>query len=112
MPRASLPHTPDVDLAARRAYVVEGGTSGVLTPDLEAFCQSGISVIVAACRPGETPVGGLGCGCRILADGRMRLLLPRPGNEGLLAAAERGARIAATFTQPFTHRSIQVKGSQ
>lgn len=112
MSRASQPHTPDVDLTARRAYAVEAGTRGVLTPDIEAFCQSGISVIVAACRPGETPVAGLGCGCRILPDGRMRLLLPRPGNERLLAMAERGARIAITFSQPFTHRSIQVKGSQ
>jgi hypothetical protein len=112
MPRASQPHTPDVDLAARRAYVAEGGAPGVLTPELEAFCQSGISVIVAACRPAEAPVAGLACGCRILADGRMRLLLPRPGNEKLLAMVECRARIAITFSQPFTHRSIQVKGSQ
>lgn len=112
MPRASQPHTPDIDLAARRAYAVAAGTPGVLTPELEAFCQSGLSVIVAACMAGEAPVAGLGCGCRILSDSRMRLLLPRSGNERLLALAERGARIAITFSQPITHRSIQVKGSQ
>ena len=42
----------------------------------------------------------------------MRLLLPRPGNEGLLAMVEQGAPIAITFSQPITHRSIQVKGSR
>lgn len=112
MSRAPQPHTPDIDIAARRAYVAEGGTPGVLTPDLEIFCQGGVSVIVAACLPAEAPVAGLGCGCRILLDNRIRLLLPRPDNEGLLAMVERGARIAVTFSQPITHRSIQVKGSQ
>ncbi|OHV83223.1 hypothetical protein [Mesorhizobium sp. ORS 3428] len=112
MPRASQPHTPDFEIAARRAYAADGDKAGVLTPDLEAFCQSGVSIVVAACRPAEAPVAGLGCGCRMRPDGRMRLLLPRPGNEELLAMLERGAGIAVTFTQPFTHRSIQVKGSQ
>lgn len=109
MPRASEPHTPEIDLAARRAYAAP---AGVLTPELEAFCQSGLSVIVAAGGPGLSPVGCLGCGCRILPDGRMRLLLPWSGNEELAAVAQRGGRIAATFSQPVTHRSIQVKGSR
>jgi hypothetical protein len=112
MPRASQPHTPDIDIAARRAWVAEDGSPRVLTPELEAFCQSGISVIVAASLPAEAPVAGPGCACRILPGNRMRLLLPRPGNEGLLAMVGRGARIAVTFSQPITHRSIQVKGSQ
>lgn len=112
MPRASKPHTPDIDVAAHRAYAVGGGVAAILTPDLESFCQSGVSVIVAVCSPGEAPLAGLGCGCRILSDRRMRLLLPRPGNEILLAKLEGGARIAVTFSQPITHRSIQVKGSQ
>lgn len=112
MPRASQPHTPDIDLAARRAYAAEGGTVGVLTPEIEAFCQGGVSVILAACGAGGAPVAGLGRGCRILPDGRMRLLLSRSGNERLLAIVERGGSIAATFTQPITHRSIQVKGSR
>ena len=112
MPRASRPHTPEIDLVARRAYAAEGGTSGVLTPELEAFCQSGISVIVAVCRPAEAPVAGLACGCVILPAARMRLLLPRAGNEELLTMVERGAGIAVTFSQPVTHRSIQVKGSR
>ncbi|CCF18385.1 conserved protein of unknown function [Pseudorhizobium banfieldiae] len=112
MPRASHPHTPDDDLAAHRAYSATLNTPRVLTPELEAFCQSGVSVIVGVCRRGETPIAGLGCGCRLRPDGRMRLLLARAGNEALLAAVDAGARISVTFSQPVTHRSIQVKGSE
>lgn len=110
MPRASQPHTPDLDLAARRQFAAEGATATVLTPDLKTFCQSGVSVIVAAGGPGEMPVAGVGSGCRVLSSGNMRLLLHRSGNEGLLATAERGGLVSATFSQPLTHRSIQVKG--
>ncbi len=111
MARASLPHSPDIDLAARRQYAANGFTAAILTPDLEAFCQSGVSVIVAAGGPGEPPVAGVGSGCRVLPGDRIRLLLHRSGNECVLSAAERGGRVSATFSQPFTHRSIQVKGS-
>lgn len=110
MPRASQPHTPDIDLAARRQFAAQGASAAVLTPDLESFCQSGVSVILAAGGPGEPPVAGVGSGCRMLPGGTMRLLLHRSGNEVLLAAAERGGLVSATFSQPLTHRSIQVKG--
>jgi hypothetical protein len=108
MARASKPHTPEAELAIRRAH---GGPGGALTPELKAFCQSGVSVIVAACGPGGVPVAGLGYGCSFLADGRMRVLLARSANTGLLGAMGSNGGIAATFTQPSTHRSIQVKGS-
>lgn len=107
MPRASEPHTPEIDLAARRAVAAEG----VLTPELAEFCQSGVSVIVGACAPGGAPVAGIGCGCRIRPDGRMRLLLQRSANGPVLDVVARGGGVAATFSQPVTHRSIQVKGS-
>lgn len=112
MPRASTPHSPAIDLAARRDAAAVAGPAVVLTPELQAFCASGVSVIVAASLRGEPPIAGLGCGSRILADGRMRLLLPEPGNEALLAVVARGGGIAATFSQPLTHRSIQVKASE
>lgn len=112
MSRAPEPHTPDIDIEARRAFAAKGGPSVVLTPDLEAFCQQGVSVLIAACGSGEAPVAGLGCGCRILPGGRIRLLMMRRGNEGLLTIVQRGGGVAATFSQPITHRSIQVKGAR
>lgn len=111
MPRASQPHSPESDLAARRAYVATEGAPRVLAPELAEFCQSGVSVIVGACVAGETPVAATGYACRIMSGNRFRLLLRRQGNEGLLDAVERGGAIAATFSQPTTHRSIQIKGS-
>ena len=110
MPHAPQPHTPDGELAARGAQAE--APDDVLTPDLEAFCQGGVSVIFAVSRPGDPPFGGIGCGCRILPGGRMRLLIQRPGNERALELAATGARIAATYSQPITHRSIQVKGAR
>lgn len=111
MPRALQPHTPDDDLAAHGAHAASAGLSGVLTPEVAAFCQGGVSVIIALGGKDAAPVAGLGCGCRLLEENRMRLLLMRAGNEELVSAAERGEPVAATFSQPVTHRSIQVKGS-
>ncbi|MBO6717295.1 MAG: hypothetical protein JJ913_04985 [Rhizobiaceae bacterium] len=111
MPRASQPHSPESDLAARRAYVAVESAPHVLAPDLAEFCQSGISVIVGACVAGETPVAATGYACRLMPGNRFRLVLRKLGNEGLLEAVERGGAIAATFSQPTTHRSIQIKGS-
>ncbi|MFZ2101246.1 MAG: hypothetical protein WAU86_11845 [Oricola sp.] len=108
MPRAYEPHSPEIDIAARRA----AATDAVLTPELEDFCQSGLSVVIGVCAPGEAPIAGIGCGCRILPDGRMRLFLMRSHNPSLLAVVERGGGVAATFSWPITHRSIQIKGSR
>jgi hypothetical protein len=112
MSRAPEPHTPDIDIEARRAFAAEGGAPVVLTPDLAAFCQQGVSVLIAACGPGEAPVAGLGCGCRVVHGGRIRLLMMRRGNERFLTVVQRGGGVAATFSQPITHRSIQVKGAR
>lgn len=107
MPRATEPHSPELELAARRLAVVPG----VLTPELEAFMQSGVSVIIGVAGAGTPPLAAVGCGCRVLPGGRVRLLLMRRGNETLLDTLADGGGIAATFSRPHDHRSIQVKSS-
>lgn len=82
----------------------------VLTSDLIRFCHGGVDIILASCEADGSPVGGLALGCRI--DERnhsVRLILQRKPNAALLRAIELGKAIAATFSQPTTHRSIQLK---
>lgn len=110
MPRSHQPSSPSDDLAA---FVSGQGSRaiGILSEDIAAFCQSGISIIVAARGRDGEPIAGLALGCTIDAAGSVRILLQRSANEALLDAFKTGSRIAATFSRPADHRSIQLKGS-
>ncbi len=109
MPRASQPSTPSRDIAAF-AGSRDRHAGAALSPEIAEFCQSGISIVVAACGGGD-PVASLALACSIDDEGRVRILLQRPGNEEMLGALDAGSRIAATFSRPVDHRSIQLKGS-
>lgn len=110
MPRSHQPSSLSDDLAAFPSR--QGShTIGILSEDIAAFCQSGISVIVAVRGRDGTPVAGLALGCTIDTEGSVRILLRRSANEALLDALIAGSRIAATFSRPADHRSIQLKGS-
>ncbi|MCB1445130.1 MAG: hypothetical protein KDJ87_04810 [Rhizobiaceae bacterium] len=81
----------------------------MLTQDLAEFCQSGVSVILAARSARGLAIAGLALACRITSEGRMRILLRGPANGPILAALDADSPIAVTFSEPCTHRSIQVK---
>lgn len=107
-----MPHVvanPDEDIAARRQWRGPTLANGTLTPELAAFLQAGVAVILGTCIDGR-PMAGRGFACRVDEAGTVRILLRRTGHEVLLAALRDGAPIAATFTQPPQHRSIQLKG--
>jgi hypothetical protein len=107
MPRAVRPSSPADDLAARHSW---RGDDGALAPDIAAFCQRGLSICLASSDRRGEPIAGLGLACR--QDGpRLRILLVRRGHERLLRAVAEGAPVAATFSQPETHRSIQLKSA-
>jgi len=55
-------------------------------------------------------MAGRGFACRIDETGTIRILLRRTGHGAFLDALRAGAPIAATFTDPTRHRSIQFKG--
>ena len=109
MPRASQPASASEEVVARQRWTGATLAGGVLTRELADFCTSGVSIVLASSEGVGRPVVGRGLACRIDDDGRMRIVLRRSSNRTLLQALEGGGRIAATFTQPTTHRSIQVK---
>ena len=109
MQRASQPASAVEEVAARQRWTGTTLAGGVLTPELADFCRSGVSIVLASCDRAGRPVVGRGLACRIDDEGRMRVVLRRPSNHALLDALAGGGRFAATFTQPTTHRSIQIK---
>lgn len=109
MPRALHPATPADDLEARRNWRGATAAGEVLTAELAAFCQSGVSIALASVSPQRRPVAAQGLGCRITADGTVRLTLWQPVAAPLIEAVAAGGAIAATLTKPYSHRSIQLK---
>lgn len=83
----------------------------VLSPSIAAFLQSGVSVRLASCSGGLRPVVGRALGATVEDDRRhVRLILAERPSAPLLQAVRDTGVIAAAFTQPTTHRSIQLKG--
>ena len=104
--------TPTAEIAARRSWTGPTLASGVLTEDIASFCQSGVGVAVASRDAAGWPVLARGRGCRIDADGRVRVFLRAGSAAPLLEAVAAGGPVAATFSQPGSHRSIQLKADR
>jgi hypothetical protein len=77
-----------------------------------AFICGGVGVSVATCRPGGLPAIARATGCRVSVDRRVVTLLvaATPGAAALDVVRRTGA-IAVVFTQPSTHRTLQLKGN-
>lgn len=73
--------------------------------------RPGISMTVASRASGNLPVLGRALGCRVAADrSRVTVLLPADQLTELVAALRESRAIAAVFSEPATHRTIQLKG--
>lgn len=82
-----------------------------LDPELAAFLTSRISVQVAACdeRGSTTLVRALGA--RVAADRRrVTVLMAHSQAEPVLAMLRSNGKIAAVFSHPVSHRTVQLKG--
>lgn len=104
--------TPTEDLDARRSWTGPTLAAGVLTEAIVAFCQSGLGIAVASRDVDGWPVVARGRGCRIDAEGRVRVILRAAAAAALLDAVATGRPVAVTFSQPGSHRSIQLKASR
>ena len=77
-----------------------------------AFIQGPVSVIVAS-RNAELVADVVrGCGCRVSRDRRQLTVLVEPGRAStLLDDVATNGMIAVVFSQPSTHQTIQLKGT-
>jgi len=75
-----------------------------------AFMQSGVAIDLATRDTANLPRITIGCGCRVAAGGRVRVLVNRRQSQAFLAALAASRAIAATFGRPSDHHAIQVKG--
>lgn len=76
------------------------------------FIQGGVSVIVGTRNAALVPDAVRGCGCRVSRDRRrVTVFVDRERAAGLLDDLAESRDIAVVFSQPSTHRTIQLKGT-
>ena len=76
-----------------------------------AFIQGPVSVIVATRNAELAPDVVRGCGCRVSRDRRQVTVLIEPARaSSLLDDIAANGLVAVVFSQPSTHRTIQLKG--
>ncbi len=109
MPRAIHPASPIGEIVQRRHDRRVFGVRNPLTEELAGFMQSGISIILASVDDDGTPLPGRGHGCRVDPSGMVRVTIIAQPHARLLNALSRGRPLAATFSRPEDHRSIQLK---
>jgi hypothetical protein len=76
-----------------------------------AFIQGGVSIIAASAADANRPRIARAAGCRVSAD-RLRVTILLLRADPLTDALRAGRRIAVVFTEPSTHRTIQLKGER
>lgn len=86
-------------------------TLSLLRPDDAEFIQQGISICVASRDVRHVPSLSRAFACRIADDGKLHLILARSHGMQLVNDLQKSAQIAVVFTQPSTHRTLQIKGS-
>lgn len=88
-------------------------TSAVLlSADDAAFICGGVGMNAASCRPGGLPSMAKCTGVRVSGDRRTAtLLLAATPAAAFLDDVRRTGAIAAVFSEPSTHRTLQLKGN-
>ncbi|HJW33336.1 MAG TPA: pyridoxamine 5'-phosphate oxidase family protein [Holophagaceae bacterium] len=80
--------------------------------DQAAFLEGGRSINVGSCDAEGRPSLSRALGCRVSREeGRVTVFLARLQCEALLRDIAARGRIAVVFSEPPTHRTLQLKGS-
>jgi hypothetical protein len=75
-----------------------------------AFLQGAVSIIVSSCGPGLRPQLMRAVGCRVAPDLReVTVLINRVQAAQVLADIDTNGRIAVVFSEPSSHRTLQLK---
>lgn len=77
-----------------------------------AFLQAGVSIVVGACDGKLMPTVARATGCRVSADlRRASVFLSATQGARVLECIRENRSIAVVFSQPSTHRTVQLKGN-
>lgn len=84
----------------------------IIDQELAAFLSGPLSINVASRAEGNVPVLVRASGCRVAPDRRrMTLFLARSKSVPVLDALRATRAVAAVFSLPSSHRSVQLKGT-
>jgi hypothetical protein len=82
-----------------------------LDPDLARFVTGGVSVNASSASAASVPSLCRAFGCRLAPDGaHLRLFFAGPQAADLLRDASASGALAVVFSEPSTHRTVQIKG--
>lgn len=83
----------------------------IVDPRNAAFIAGPVAIYVASCSASLEPSVTRGYGCVISRDRRnLRVFIKAAASEKLLGDIRAGGSVAAVFTRPATHQTIQFKG--
>jgi hypothetical protein len=105
-----------VIMAAKRLLVRDEAampteTDPLLDTDHATFLQRGVSISVGACDNSGQPCLARATGCKVSDDLRqVTIFISATQAAQVLAAIRANGAIAVVFSQPSTHRTLQLKG--
>lgn len=76
-----------------------------------AFMQQGVSILIASSGAANRPCVCRAAGCRVREDGRVLVFVDVARGRRVLDAVGASSAVAVAFSEPPTHRTIQVKGT-
>lgn len=89
---------------------METSAPPLLSPELLALMDSGMSVIVSSCDADLVPSVMRAGGCRVEEQGHhITVYVCRSQSAQLLRDVARSGRLAAVFSQPSSHKTVQLK---
>lgn len=77
-----------------------------------AFLQGGVGIGIAACHRNGMPTNVRGTGCRVSADlRRVTVFVSATQAAPVIACIRDNGKVAVVFSEPSTHRTVQLKGT-